>query len=99
MLYSNNLKLKCSLYFCCSSLILQNIEAEKQLKFFQGCVASAFAERDNAVMEVINLVPSQPFLGSLPWHLKNIKIKIKGQNKGKYNGYVAILLPCARLEN
>ncbi|KAJ0010697.1 hypothetical protein Pint_33667 [Pistacia integerrima] len=28
-----------------------NVEAEKQLKFFQGCVAAAFAERDNSIME------------------------------------------------
>ncbi|XP_057991055.1 uncharacterized protein LOC110648455 isoform X3 [Hevea brasiliensis] len=27
------------------------MEAEKQVKFFQGCVASAFAERDHAIME------------------------------------------------
>ncbi|XP_047338224.1 uncharacterized protein LOC124941897 isoform X2 [Impatiens glandulifera] len=27
------------------------MEAEKQLKFFQGCVAAAFAERDQAIME------------------------------------------------
>ncbi|RAL39633.1 hypothetical protein DM860_003166 [Cuscuta australis] len=31
--------------------VSKNIEAEKQLKFFQGCVASAFAERDTAVLE------------------------------------------------
>lgn len=29
----------------------KNIEAEKQLKFFQGCVATAFAERDHAIIE------------------------------------------------
>lgn len=29
----------------------KNMEAEKQLKFFQSCVAAAFAERDNAIME------------------------------------------------
>lgn len=29
------------------------MEAEKQVKFFQGCVAAAFAERDHAVMEVM----------------------------------------------
>ncbi|XP_075488749.1 uncharacterized protein LOC142527728 isoform X2 [Primulina tabacum] len=34
-----------------SAEVLKNIEAEKQLKFFQACVASAFAERDNAIME------------------------------------------------
>lgn len=33
--------------------LLQNMEAEKQVKFFQGCVAAAFAERDHAVMEVM----------------------------------------------
>ncbi|CAM8914019.1 unnamed protein product [Rhodiola kirilowii] len=31
--------------------VLKNIEAEKQLKFFQGCVAAAFSERDNSLME------------------------------------------------
>jgi hypothetical protein len=29
------------------------MEAEKQVKFFQGCVAAAFAERDNSIMEVM----------------------------------------------
>ncbi|KAJ6671108.1 MYOSIN HEAVY CHAIN-LIKE PROTEIN [Salix viminalis] len=29
----------------------KNMEAEKQLKFFQGCVAASFAERDNSIME------------------------------------------------
>ncbi|XP_043713056.1 uncharacterized protein LOC122661650 isoform X2 [Telopea speciosissima] len=27
------------------------MEAEKQVKYFQGCVAAAFAERDNSIME------------------------------------------------
>ncbi|THU62172.1 hypothetical protein C4D60_Mb01t02320 [Musa balbisiana] len=31
--------------------VLKNKEAEKQVKFFQGCVAAAFAERDNSLME------------------------------------------------
>ncbi|CAA0814238.1 myosin heavy chain-related [Striga hermonthica] len=31
--------------------VIKNAEAEKQLKFFQGCVAAAFAERDNAILE------------------------------------------------
>ncbi|GMH03086.1 hypothetical protein Nepgr_004925 [Nepenthes gracilis] len=31
--------------------VSKNLELEKQLKFFQGCVASAFAERDHALME------------------------------------------------
>ncbi|EXB41830.1 hypothetical protein L484_005056 [Morus notabilis] len=30
---------------------IKNLEAEKQVKFFQGCVAAAFAERDNSIME------------------------------------------------
>lgn len=34
-------------------LYFQNLESEKQLKFFQGCVATAFAERDHSIMEVI----------------------------------------------
>ncbi|KAL6013035.1 hypothetical protein ACLOJK_003525, partial [Asimina triloba] len=34
-----------------SAEVSKNVEAEKQLKFFQGCVAAAFAERDNALME------------------------------------------------
>ncbi|CAL5328058.1 unnamed protein product [Camellia sinensis] len=29
----------------------RNMEAEKQVKFFQGCVPSAFAERDHSIME------------------------------------------------
>ncbi|XWS39855.1 hypothetical protein CRYUN_Cryun18bG0090600 [Craigia yunnanensis] len=29
----------------------KNVEAEKQVKFFQGCVAAAFAERDHSLME------------------------------------------------
>ncbi|KAK9164311.1 hypothetical protein Syun_005213 [Stephania yunnanensis] len=33
----------------------KNEQIEMQLKFFQGCVASAFAERDNALMEVEKL--------------------------------------------
>ncbi|KAL8541592.1 hypothetical protein ACS0TY_002747 [Phlomoides rotata] len=34
-----------------SAEVLKNVEAEKQLKYFQGCVAAAFAERDNAIIE------------------------------------------------
>ncbi|GKV19812.1 hypothetical protein SLEP1_g30029 [Rubroshorea leprosula] len=29
----------------------KNIELEKQVKFFHGCVAAAFAERDQSIME------------------------------------------------
>lgn len=35
-----------------SAELSKNIEAQKQLKFFQGCVATAFAERDHAIIEV-----------------------------------------------
>ncbi|KAK8923528.1 hypothetical protein KSP39_PZI019746 [Platanthera zijinensis] len=31
--------------------VLKNKEAEMQLKFFQGCVAAAFSERDHSLME------------------------------------------------
>ncbi|WJX54557.1 hypothetical protein P8452_40426 [Trifolium repens] len=31
--------------------VSKNVDAEKQLKFFQGCVAAAFAERDHAIIE------------------------------------------------
>ncbi|KAF6173078.1 hypothetical protein GIB67_009998 [Kingdonia uniflora] len=31
--------------------VSKNIEAEKQVKFFQGCVAAAFSERDHSLME------------------------------------------------
>ncbi|MCH94842.1 cingulin-like protein [Trifolium medium] len=36
--------------------VSKNMEAEKQVKFFQGCVAAAFAERDHAIIEVMILV-------------------------------------------
>lgn len=48
------LKLFCNWFM--SSLWMQNKEAEKQVKFFQGCVAAAFAERDNSLMEVLVLL-------------------------------------------
>ncbi|KAK4743302.1 hypothetical protein SAY87_001303 [Trapa incisa] len=31
--------------------VTKNLESEKQLKFFQGCVAAAFSERDHSIME------------------------------------------------
>lgn len=37
-------------------IILQNLEAEKQVKFFQNCVAAAFAERDQSIIEVVQYV-------------------------------------------
>jgi len=41
------------LILTCFVFFLQNMEAEKQVKFFQGCVAAAFAERDTSIMEVL----------------------------------------------
>jgi hypothetical protein len=32
--------------------VAKNLEAEKQVRFFQGSVAAAFSERDKSVMEV-----------------------------------------------
>ncbi|KAM1169492.1 hypothetical protein ACFX15_030600 [Malus domestica] len=34
-----------------SAEVAKNVEAEKQLKFFHGCVAAAFAEQDHSIME------------------------------------------------
>ncbi|OIV95018.1 hypothetical protein TanjilG_22215 [Lupinus angustifolius] len=34
-----------------STEVSKNMEFEKQVKFFQGCVAAAFAERDHAIIE------------------------------------------------
>ncbi|CAK8539105.1 unnamed protein product [Lathyrus sativus] len=34
-----------------SAEVAKNMEAEKQVKFFQGCVGAAFAERDHAIIE------------------------------------------------
>ncbi|KAI4367564.1 hypothetical protein MLD38_023289 [Melastoma candidum] len=31
--------------------VTKNLDAERQLKFFQGCIAVAFAERDQSIME------------------------------------------------
>lgn len=42
-------------FIFCVTFLFQNMEAEKQVKFFQGCVASAFAERDHSIMEVMTL--------------------------------------------
>ncbi|XP_054777688.1 uncharacterized protein LOC129285809 isoform X1 [Prosopis cineraria] len=42
---------KVSFYPLNENIVVQNMEAEKQVKFFHGCVAAAFAERDHAIME------------------------------------------------
>ncbi|CAL5387353.1 unnamed protein product [Camellia sinensis] len=36
-------------------IFFRNMEAEKQVKFFQGCVASAFPEQDHSIMEKAHL--------------------------------------------
>ncbi|TXG64089.1 hypothetical protein EZV62_011083 [Acer yangbiense] len=41
---------------------IMNMDAEKQVKFFQGCVAAAFAERDHAVMEAEKAKEKEEFL-------------------------------------
>ncbi|CAI9104259.1 OLC1v1002894C1 [Oldenlandia corymbosa var. corymbosa] len=45
-----------------SSEVSKNMEAEKQLKFFQNCVAAAFAERDNAIMEAEKAKEKEEFV-------------------------------------
>ncbi|KAK2664848.1 hypothetical protein Ddye_003422 [Dipteronia dyeriana] len=42
--------------------VSKNMDAEKQVKFFQGCVAAAFAERDHAVMEAEKAKEKEEFL-------------------------------------
>ncbi|KAM6558322.1 hypothetical protein CsatA_027561 [Cannabis sativa] len=42
--------------------VAKNIEAEKQVKFFQSCVATAFAERDNAIMEAEKAKENEEFM-------------------------------------
>uniref|UniRef100_A0A803NNX9 Uncharacterized protein n=1 Tax=Cannabis sativa TaxID=3483 RepID=A0A803NNX9_CANSA len=42
--------------------VAKNIEAEKQVKFFQSCVAAAFAERDNAIMEAEKAKENEEFM-------------------------------------
>ncbi|XP_074333037.1 uncharacterized protein LOC141670883 isoform X6 [Apium graveolens] len=46
----------------CRRCTLLNMEAENQVKFFQKCVAAAFAERDQSIIEVFGnvlMVPEQ----------------------------------------
>ncbi|GMJ06822.1 maternal effect embryo arrest 13 [Hibiscus trionum] len=40
----------------------KNVEAEKQVKFFQGCVAAAFAERDHAILEAEKAKEKEEFM-------------------------------------
>lgn len=42
--------------------LFKNTEAEKQVKFFQGCVAAAFAERDHSLMEAEKAKEAAEFL-------------------------------------
>ncbi|PON90528.1 myosin heavy chain-like protein [Trema orientale] len=45
-----------------SAEVAKNVEAEKQVKFFQGCVAAAFAERDNSIMEAEKAKENEEFM-------------------------------------
>ncbi|KAF3435566.1 hypothetical protein FNV43_RR22655 [Rhamnella rubrinervis] len=45
-----------------SAEVAKNLESEKQLKFFQGCVAAAFAERDNSIMEAEKAKEKEEFM-------------------------------------
>ncbi|KAL5561389.1 hypothetical protein UlMin_031136 [Ulmus minor] len=45
-----------------STEVAKNKEAEKQIKFFQGCVAAAFAERDNSIMEAEKAKENEEFM-------------------------------------
>ncbi|KAJ8769025.1 hypothetical protein K2173_024021 [Erythroxylum novogranatense] len=40
----------------------KNMEAEKQVKFFQSCVAAAFAERDQSIMEAEKAKENEEFM-------------------------------------
>ncbi|GLU09044.1 hypothetical protein SLE2022_259230 [Rubroshorea leprosula] len=40
----------------------KNIELEKQVKFFHGCVAAAFAERDQSIMEAEKATEKEEFM-------------------------------------
>lgn len=42
--------------------VAKNMEAEKQLKFFQTCVAAAFAERDHSLLEAEKAKEKEEFM-------------------------------------
>ncbi|XP_052188136.1 putative WEB family protein At1g65010, chloroplastic isoform X2 [Diospyros lotus] len=54
--------------------VSKNMEAEKQLKFFQGCVAAAFAERDHSVMEAEKAKENEEFMSQ---KLNNFKRRVE----------------------
>ncbi|KAM7265129.1 hypothetical protein ACFE04_002812 [Oxalis oulophora] len=45
-----------------ASEVAKNKESEKQVKFFQGCVAAAFAERDHSIMEAEKAKEKEEFM-------------------------------------
>ncbi|KAF5733212.1 nucleoprotein TPR-like isoform X5 [Tripterygium wilfordii] len=45
-----------------SAEVAKNMESEKQVKFFQGCVATAFAERDHSIMEAEKAKEKEEFM-------------------------------------
>ncbi|KAK1275263.1 hypothetical protein QJS04_geneDACA001724 [Acorus gramineus] len=48
-----------------------NMEAEKQIKFFQGCVAAAFSERDQAIIEAEKVKEGQEVMQQKIFDLEN----------------------------
>ncbi|XP_057788131.1 uncharacterized protein LOC131005262 isoform X2 [Salvia miltiorrhiza] len=54
--------------------VSKNVEAEKQLRFFQDCVAAAFAERDNAIMEAEKAKEREELL---PQELTNFQRRVE----------------------
>ncbi|KAH6789912.1 myosin heavy chain-like protein [Perilla frutescens var. frutescens] len=53
---------------------IKNVEAEKQLKFFQDCVAAAFAERDSAIMEAEKAKEKEELM---PQELNNFQRRVE----------------------
>ncbi|KAK1299639.1 hypothetical protein QJS10_CPB13g00544 [Acorus calamus] len=51
--------------------VSKNMEAEKQIKFFQGCVAAAFSERDQAIMEAEKVKEGQEVMQQKIFDLEN----------------------------
>ncbi|XP_042061512.1 ribosome-binding protein 1-like isoform X1 [Salvia splendens] len=54
--------------------VSKNVEAENQLRFFQDCVAAAFAERDNAIMEAEKAKEREELL---PQELTNFQRRVE----------------------
>ncbi|KAF5448281.1 hypothetical protein F2P56_028835 [Juglans regia] len=65
--------------------VSKNMEAEKQVKFFQGCVASAFAERDHSIMEAEKAKEKEEIMsqrmGNIQMRLEELTSDCIGQKK------------------